>query len=148
MEDIEDLLVQIEREINNGKKALFGGGVTIDAEAVFSLVDRIRNSLPDIIREAKYLVASGEKRKADDTARTQSIIMQAQQRANEILSDHNIIKQAENEAAAIRNQVADYRARVLSEIKADIDTLLTETEKTLTDSLAVIKGAKQSNARK
>lgn len=147
MEDIEDILLQMEEEINNGKKSLFGNGVTVDPNVMFSLVDKIRNNLPDMIREAKYIIASGEKRKADETVKAQGIIAAAQQRAEEILGEHALIKQAEREAEAIRSQANDYRTRIISEVKADIDTLLSDTEHTLTESLNLIKSAKSSNRR-
>ena len=62
MYDIDDLLYQIEEELKNGKKSLFGSGVTIDADAIYAIVDKIRASLPDVIREAKAIVRNSDRR--------------------------------------------------------------------------------------
>ncbi|MFA5449804.1 MAG: hypothetical protein WC292_05145 [Clostridia bacterium] len=148
MEDIEDLLIQIEEEVNNGKKSLFGNGVTIDPDIIFALVDRIRNTLPDIIREARYVVQNSEKRRAEEALKAQNIMLSAQKRAEEMLSGHTIIEQAEREAEAIRNQANEYRSRIYGEIKADINALLSDTEATLTESLAIVTSARNSNLKK
>ena len=69
MEDVEDLLLQLEQELNEGKKSLFGGGVTVDAETIYGIIDRIRAALPEMIREAKYIVQTNEKRRQEETLR-------------------------------------------------------------------------------
>ena len=108
MEDIEDLLVQIEEEVSNGKRALFGSGVTVNGDVIYSLVDRIRAAVPDIMREAKAIVHNSEKRQQEESMRARNIVEQAQKRADEILANHNIIQQAEKEAEAIRAQATDF----------------------------------------
>lgn len=145
MEDVEDLLLQIEEELDNGKRNFFGSGVTVDGDAIYALIDRIRNNLPDAIREAKYVIANTERRRHEDTVKAQNIVLAAQQRADQILSEHNIIYQAEREAEAIRNQAAEYRLRILTEVKEDINAMLTDAERNLSDSLASILDAKKKN---
>ena len=91
MYDIEDLLFQIEEELKNGKKSLFGSGVTVDAEVIYAIVDKIRSSLPEVIREAKAIVRNSDKRYQEETLRAQGIINDATQRANQMLAQHTII---------------------------------------------------------
>lgn len=102
MEDIEDILLEIEQTVHDGKKALFGGGVVVNADYILSAVDRIRRALPDMVREARQIIAANERKRQEDAARAESIISAAIQKANQMLSDHEIIKQAEKEAEAIR----------------------------------------------
>jgi len=142
MEDIEDILIEIEQEIHDGKKPLFGGGITIDGEALLSAVDRIRRSLPDMVREARHVIAASDRKRQDDAARSESIIMAAQQRADALLSDHGIIKQAEAEAEVIRRQALDFKARVEGDVRSDVLVLLGRSEKSLSEALSIIKNAK------
>ncbi len=147
MDDIEDLLYQIEQEVRSGKKALFGSGVTVNGDVIYSLVDAIRSALPGVMREAKSIVSNSERRQQEETARAQRIIAQAQKRADEMLSDHAIIMTAQKEADAIRAQATDFAKRLNQDVTEDISSLLADTEATLADSLAIIRRA-QANLEK
>lgn len=138
MEDVEDLLLQLEQELNEGKKSLFGGGVTVDAETMYGIIDRIRAALPEMIREAKYIVQTNEKRRQEETLRAQNLIQAAQARADEMLNEHAIIQQAQREANAIRAQAMDYKAQVERKIRQELTDLLAETESVLSDALNII----------
>ena len=138
MEDVEDLLLQLEQELNEGKKSLFGGGVTVDAETMYGIIDRIRAALPEMIREAKYIVQTNEKRRQEETLRAQNLIQAAQARADEMLNEHAIIQQVQREADAIRAQAMDYKAQVERKIRQELTDLLAETESVLSDALNII----------
>ncbi len=148
MYDIEDLLFQIEEELKNGKKALFGSGVTVDADVIYAIVDKIRSSLPDVVREAKAIVRNSDKRYQEETLRAQGIINNATQRANELLANHTIIEQAQKEAQAIRAQAQDYSARLRENVNEDLQALLTDAEAALAESLNIISKAKASFDKK
>jgi hypothetical protein len=144
MEDIEDILIEMEQEIHDGKKPLFGGGVIIDGDALLAAVDRIRKNLPDMVREARQLIAASERKRQEDAARSEAIIMAAQQKADALLSDHGIIKQAEAEAEAIRRQALDFKARVEGDVRSDVLVLLGRAEKSLSEALSIIRNAKET----
>lgn len=144
MYDIEDLLFQIEEELKNGKKSLFGSGVTIDADVIYAIVDKIRASLPDVVREAKAIVRNSDRRYQEETMRAQGIINSAQQRANEILANHTLIEQAQKEAAAIRAQAVEYSNCLRKSVNEDLEALLSDAEAALAESLKIITRAKSS----
>ena len=144
MYDIDDLLYQIEEELKNGKKSLFGSGVTVDADAIYAIVDKIRASLPDVIREAKAIVRNSDRRYQEETMRAQGIINSAQQRANEILANHNIIEQAQQEANAIRSQALEYSNKLKHNVNEDLQALLGDAEIALSESLKIITKAKNN----
>ncbi len=144
MYDIEDLLFQIEEELKNGKKSLFGSGVTVDAEVIYAIVDKIRSSLPEVIREAKAIVRNSDKRYQEETLRAQGIINDATQRANQMLAQHTIIEQAQKEANAIRAQAQDYANRLRQNVNEDLQALLSDAEVALSESLNIISKAKNS----
>lgn len=144
MYDIEDLLFQIEEELKNGKKTLFGSGVTVDADVIYAIVDKIRSSLPDVVREAKAIVRNSDRRYQEETMRAQGIINSAQQRANEILANHTIIEQAQKEANAIRAQAVEYSNTIRESVSEDLKSLLGDAEHSLSESLKIITKAKNA----
>ncbi|HHX48876.1 MAG TPA: hypothetical protein GX709_00545 [Clostridiales bacterium] len=146
--DIEDLLLQLEQEIRDGRKVLIGNGVIVNPDTIYSIIENIRNSIPDIIREARYIVSTSEKTKEESLIRARNIVSDAKKKADEILSNNAIIKEAEHEAAVIKSQALDYQKRIRVDVADDIDILLSSAEKALEENLEIIKKAKESNARR
>ena len=79
-----------------------------------------------MVKEARQIIAANERKRQEDAARAESIISAAIQKANQMLSDHEIIKQAEKEAEAIRMQAMDYKDRLESDVKATLWCFLPE----------------------
>ncbi|MDR3185236.1 MAG: hypothetical protein LBU04_00235 [Christensenellaceae bacterium] len=145
MEDIEDLLLQIEEELDNGKKSFFGSGVTVDADVIYNIIDKIRHVHSSGSQKPRGTLSSMEQKHADDIIKAQNIVLQAQQRAEQILGEHNIVYQAQREAESIKKQANDYRARVLSEVKEDVNALLTDTQRNLADAINAVNRALKNN---
>jgi hypothetical protein len=143
MLDIDDLLMQIEEEVLHGKKAIFGGGVTVNGDRVLAVIEKIKDNLPDVIKEAKYIVSSREKRHIEDLNRGKNIIMQAQQRADEMLNEHNIIEAAAQEAEEIKKQANEYQNRRLAEVRHALYDLFEDAEKHILKALHEVSSFKE-----
>ncbi|MDR2267171.1 MAG: hypothetical protein LBE09_06285 [Christensenellaceae bacterium] len=155
MEDIEDLLLQIEEELDNGKKSFFGSGVTVDAEVIVNIINRIRDNYPSAIQRATSskkaaAPAASVARKndynlQDETQKASNIVMMAQQRAEQILSEHNIVYQAQREAETIKQRATEYREKIMSQIKSEVNDMLGEAQRNLSDALGMINDALKNN---
>jgi hypothetical protein len=148
MEDIEDLLLKIEQELSKGKKTLIVSGTVIDAAVIYGLVDRIRNSLPDVVREARYIVKTSSRRQQEEEGKAQQIISQAKTKADIILSEHEIIKMAQKESEAIKNEALEFKDRIIKDVAKDIDIMLSGVEGKLLENLQIIRTALQQNSEK
>lgn len=144
MEDIEDILLLIEQELSKGKKPIMGSGTIVNATIIYELVERIRNGLPDMVREAKHNVLNSAKMQRDETEKAQQIIAKAQTKAEQMLSEHEIIKIAEKEAEAIKREALEFKSRLTQEIGKDISTMLSALEKTLQENLKIVKNAQEN----
>lgn len=148
MEDIEDLLELIEKEVAQGKKTVFGSGKIVNDSVIFELVERIRNSMPDVLREAKYIVQNSARIQKEESEKAQQVYERAKLRADQILSEHEIIKTAQKEAEAIKSEANDFKSKIIQEISKDIDFMLSSTEKTLLESLTILRKAQKNNIDK
>ncbi|MDR0696879.1 MAG: hypothetical protein LBF68_05000 [Christensenellaceae bacterium] len=155
MEDIEDLLLQIEEELDNGKKSFFGSGVTVDAEVIVNILNKIRDVYPLTPQRAVSAKKTApppplrpmvpEFNQAEETQKASNIVLMAQQRADQILSEHNIVHQAQREADIIRQQAAEHKTKVLNEVRAEVNELLGDAQRKLNDALNAINGALTNN---
>ena len=139
MDEIEELLQQIERELANGKRPIFGGGVTVDDEAIYAAIDGIRAAVPGAVREAKIILRDSEKRMEAESNRARDIIQKAEQRAEEILNEHVIVQKAREEAEMIRRQADAYVAKSRTDARNELVNLLETTDDALAKSLKLVR---------
>lgn len=143
MVDIEELLGEIEMTLKMGKKSMFSDAVTINPEDIYRIVDKIRDNLPDMIREATYVVKNRERQQQEDAQRTQMLVATAEKRANEIMreaqakaeqlvSGHEVMKRAEHAGVSIRNEAHDYSDTVKREANNRAIMILDEAARILT----------------
>lgn len=149
MIDIEELLGDIEMTLKMGKKSLFSDAVTVNPEDIYRIVDKIRDNLPDMIREATYIVKNRERQQHEDSQRAQMMVATAEKRANEIVrdayakaeqmvSDHAVIKRAEQTGESIRNEAQDYSDSVRRKANIDALNVLEEAARSLAKQLNTI----------
>ena len=95
MENIEMLIADLENLISSGKKAPFSANdVVLNRNYALEMVDRIKQSLPEIIKEAQYIKQENERIKADAISYAQKTVQQAEKRAEELLDQNEIIARA------------------------------------------------------
>lgn len=141
MEDLEDVLLEMEQELAEGKKSIFGNGVTVNAEAMYGLIDRIRNSMPDVVREARYIVQNNERFRQEETLRAQNLIATAQQRHDQLVSEHQVAKAAKMRADEIVREAEVYARDARTACCHDLGLLLQKTGKQLEAALNIIRSA-------
>ncbi len=125
------LLDRLEALVSESARVPLTSKVIIDEEAVYALIDDLRATLPDEVKQAKWVVKERERlleeakrdaealvkeaeaeaaRKAEES----SIIQQAKAQADEIIS------QARKVAQEIRQGANDYAASVLERLEGHL----------------------------
>ena len=138
------LIADLENLISSGKKAPFSANdVVLNRNYALEMVDRIKQSLPEIIKEAQYIKQENERIKADAISYAQKTVQQAEKRAEELLDQNEIIARAQEEAENIRQIALEYKNKVEFEVKIKIDQLLKESEVTITDALMLIRSNRE-----
>lgn len=140
MEDVNLLLSFIETEIMNGKKPLFGNGVTVDGEAVLSLVKRVRQAVNAM---------NGENLVAEANERAKLIIAAAEQRRAQILEENEIVAEAKEIAESMvddaekrRKQSEEFTRNNLINMLTSVRGTIKDADESLTASLEKLRNAK------
>ncbi len=143
--NVEDILEQIDDILDEAwAMPLSGGKIVVDAERIRKLIDSIRGNLPGEIRQARAIV----KDRGDivETAKkeAESIIRNAEERRNQILSHDEMVVQAQERANEIQAQTQK-RAREMRKTAQDFaDDLLRHTEEGLAQQIAQVRQARAS----
>ena len=143
--NIEEILEQLDDMLDTAwAMPLSGGKVVVDGDRVRDLLDAIRASLPSEIRQARAIV----KDRADivDTAKkeAESIIRNAEERRNQILSHEEIVVQAQEKANEIHVQTQKRAREMRRSAQEYTDDLLRRTEEILAQQVAQVRQARVS----
>lgn len=143
MEDIEMLLLKLEEEIQCGKKALFGNAVSINPENCLKLIAKVKENLPDVIREAHRIINEKEQIKADASERASKMIAAANAKVEELLAETNIVKKAQEAADTIVAEAREFEENIVSGVKHNLGTLLENSERTLSDAVMLVRESRE-----
>ena len=100
-----DVLVLIDRleELVEDARGFpgFGNTAMIDRDAAFDIIDQMRQTIPEELKQARWIVK--ERQAMLDEARSESdrIIRSAQDEAEKITSEEEVLKRAERRSAEI-----------------------------------------------
>lgn len=143
--NIEEILEQLDDMLDTAwAMPLSGGKVVVDGDRVRDLLDAIRAGLPSEIRQARAIV----KDRADivDTAKkeAESIIRNAEERRNQILSHEEIVVQAQEKANEIHIQTQKRAREMRRSAQEYTDDILRRTEEILAQQVAQVRQARVS----
>ncbi|MGL5149985.1 MAG: ATPase [Clostridium sp.] len=143
--DIIELLEYLQEIMESASKVPISGKSMVDREEILEIIDQIRNSLPDQLVKAQWIVGEsnrilGEAKKERDSIKKDSlelmrqnvenhdVVKEAKIRAQEILNN------AKRDAKAIRLGSRDYSNEILTQLDAEIEAKKAELIKSLQTS--------------
>ncbi len=147
MNNLEDYLLLIEEEIDNGKPVRFTNKTAIDKDYILDVIVDIRGNIPDEINRAKKIVEDYDKIIAEARSNAEKIIEEAEKQAKNMINEHEIYKKAVSQADAHLEE-AKARAEGWSlESVEFVDNILENTNKALTTTIEKIEKNQQDSIK-
>jgi hypothetical protein len=138
--DIIFLVERLESLVAAGKKLPLTNNVVLDQAAVLELIDQLRASVPDEVRQAKRITE--EAGRITDRAREEgeAVIARAQEQAAQMLEERELVRMAQQrageildtangEAAEVRRGADEYAAGVLIRLEGECIKALTSIKR-------------------
>ncbi|XOQ48622.1 MAG: ATPase [Eubacteriales bacterium] len=120
------------------------GRAVLNAEEVRQILDEIRSSLPQEIRQARAICADRAQIIADAKREAETIVRVAEERAKAMVNQDEIVKQAQQKANDILSQT-QARCREMRKASNDyIDDLMKRTDDGLSANLAELRQTRQN----
>lgn len=141
-----DVLVLIERLdelVQNAKAVPLSAQVRLDREEIFALLDEMRTTIPDEVKQARLLVKERQQTLADASREAERLVAEAREQATRTSSRTEIVRLAERQADEL---TADARRRanvLLSEVEEWADNTLAVLEVNLETFLAAIRRGRE-----
>lgn len=132
--DILYLLDQLEEVLGAGSRVPLTSRTLVDEPEVLDIIDQIRLSLPNELKDAKRLTNERDQVLADAHAEADRILRDVDTQVAERLNEHHLVRSAESraadiedralqQAATIRHEADAYAHRVLQKLREQIAQL-------------------------
>jgi cell division septum initiation protein DivIVA len=106
--DVLVLIDKLDDLVHNAKRLALTDQVRVDKEEIYDILDQMRATMPEEIKQARWIVKERQEMLAEAKREAARIIMAAGARAAKLIDEEEIKKQAERAAEDI---VEDARAR-------------------------------------
>lgn len=141
------LVDRLEAVINGGWRMPMTSKVQIDEREALDVLDLMRTTIPDEIKQARRITQEREKLLAQAQTEANRIIAQAQERAERIISQdnvtlaaeeraHEIVDAARREAEEVRTGAEHYALDMLDRLDAE----LSRVENSVRSAIAAMTG--------
>jgi cell division septum initiation protein DivIVA len=138
--DILALVDRIEELIDSGRSLPMTSSRMVDAEKVYELIDEIRAQFPDELKQARWIVKERQEMLEEAEKEANRVLEEAQNRAGSMASEEEVVKLAEQQAAAIlddartkereiRLGAEDYADEMLANLEVNLGKLLTAVQR-------------------
>lgn len=162
---IESLIEEIETIIDEGKSMPFTSNVMVDAAAIRTAIEDIRLNMPDELMQARKIASERKEILAGAQESADKIIEKAHLRAKEIISEDEITRGAEAQAAEIMQQARANANEIIEQARASaaqlteqarnwsremrksageyVESIMAVADETLTNSVNEVRRARQ-----
>lgn len=152
MIELDDLLQKLELLVRNGKKSVFSNYVSINPDDVYRIIAAIRNNLPEMMQEANIIVAKKDEILKDEKRRAElyiqsverkgeEIINNARAEASKLISEAEILRQAESEAKSIKDEAMAWSKNTRISTRNNVIKMFEDASAVLEESLKQTNGA-------
>jgi vacuolar-type H+-ATPase subunit H len=126
--DLAARLQQLEDMIRDAKSMPLSSSALLNREEVLDLVKDMKESLPEEIRQARWIVKDREELLAKARRDAEAMVEQARQEQLRLASHEEVMKRAQAEAERIATEAQEDARRMRLEAEDYVDAMLAQFE--------------------
>ncbi len=106
--DVLVLIDKLDDLVHNSKPIPLSDNVRVDKEEIYDLLDQMRATIPEEIKQARWIVKERQEMLAEAKREAERIIKEAREKQEDLIAQEEVTRQAERAAEDI---VEDARSR-------------------------------------
>lgn len=133
--DVLVLIDKLDDLIHNAKTVPLTDTVRIEKEEIYDILDQMRASIPEEIKQARWIVKERQDMLAEAKREAERLIQEARDKAEEIASEAEVVRIAHEQSEAILGEAEvragemshgaiDYADEVFGTLEANLDKFL------------------------
>ena len=138
--DVLVLIDKLDEIINDARPMPMTDKVMIDREEIYDILDQMRTTIPEEIKQARWIVKERQEMLAEAKTESDRIVKDANDQAERVVSEQEVVKMAERNAAQImedararereiRLGAEDYADEVLETLEVNLDKFLSAVKR-------------------
>jgi vacuolar-type H+-ATPase subunit H len=133
--DVLVLIDKLDDIIHNARSVPLTDSVMIDREEMYDILDQMRSTIPEEIKQARWIVKERQEMLAEAKQEAERLLTEAQERADRLASETEVVRLAERNAQQIiedarereretRLGAEDYADEVLGNLEINLDKFI------------------------
>jgi hypothetical protein len=133
--DVLVLIDKLDDIIHNARSVPLTDSVMIDREEMYDILDQMRSTIPEEIKQARWIVKERQEMLAEAKQEAERVLTEAQERADRLASETEVVRLAERNAQQImeaarereretRLGAEDYADEVLGNLEMNLDKFI------------------------
>ncbi len=138
--DVLALIDKLDDLIHNARTVPFSDKVAIEREEIYELLDQMRSTIPEEIKQSRWIVKERQEMLAEAKREADRLVSEARDTAAQEASQEEIVKRAEREAAQVLEEARvrerevrlgaeDYADEVLSTLEVNLGKFLAAVQR-------------------
>jgi chromosome segregation ATPase len=145
--DLSARLGQLEEMVRDAKSMPLSSSALMNRDEVLELIEQMKESLPDEIKQARWIVKDREELLAKARRDAEAMEEQAREEQLRLASHEAVVQRANEESERIQQEAADDARRLRLEAEDYVDAKLAQLESALQRILEDVMGTNQQLTR-
>jgi vacuolar-type H+-ATPase subunit H len=133
--DVLVLIDKLDDIIHNARSVPLTDSVMIDREEMYDILDQMRSTIPEEIKQARWIVKERQEMLAEAKQEAERVLTEAQERADRLASETEVVRLAERNAQQVmedarereretRLGAEDYADEVLGNLEINLEKFI------------------------
>ncbi len=141
--DVLVLIDKLDDLIHNARSVPLTDSVMIDREEIYDILDQMRSTIPEEIKQARWIVKERQEMLAEAKQETARLLAEAQERAEKLASDSEVVRLAEKNAQQIMEDARDQERQIRLGAEDYADGVLGSLETNLEKFIAAVQRGRE-----
>ena len=131
MTDLATRLTALEEMVRDAKSMPLSSSALLNRDEVLDLIEQMKDSLPDEIKQARWIVKDREELLAKARRDAEAMVEQGRQEQLRLASHEEVVQRSHEEAARIVSEAEDEARKLRLEAEDYVDAKLAQLENAL-----------------
>ena len=146
--DVLVLIDKLDDLVHNARPVPLTDQVRVDREEVYDILDQMRATIPEEIKQARWIVKERQEMLAEAKREAERIVKEAREQQQRLVANEEITRQAERAAEEIVEEAREREREIRLGAEDYADDILSTLEVNLGKFLAAVqRGREQLQAR-
>jgi hypothetical protein len=138
--DVLELIDELRNLVHGARRVPLRDEVRVDKEELYDLLDQMRSTIPEKIKQARWIIKEREEMVAEAKREAERIVEEARERQTQLVAEHQLIRQAERAAQdiiddtrvrerEIRLGAEDYAAEILDTLEVNLSKFIAAVQR-------------------